>query len=681
MSRSTFGLIAGLLALFFALPAAAQVCDPGDALFTELMIAPPDHHTMEWLELHLRVPCDLDACSLHKEDELGQWGDPAHLDGLCDLFDCDAEGYLLLAKNKDAVDLEGQLPAFAYASGLSLDNNDDVWLHLVCDGTTVDSAPVAWSLFADACGEPDPDDHGCSVNLPAWLEDDAEGAEEAELWCLPPEDPAHLFVEAYDGDAGNPNPYSGTPGEAGSCRTRAWPAEGKVQFTEYMIEPAGDELNDWIELRLEPDVPSAELRDCTLQRWKATGPPYEIVDDNPDAFTFGWADGPTALVAEEVLVLTRDVCLDGTAPVAGEGCPETGLPGSLVYGSVSLTTGDPGWLELVCPGTDGTGEEVIDGAWFDHALMGDPGRSWCFDPTDGGDNADVEAWIPASDDQVFLETAQGPELGTPGTAGSCLPEGAALPVRGDLHFSEVMVASTGGLPDWVELASTSEQTLTLVGCTLTRYEVDGAGSPLSNPQTTVLDGVPRIEPGGFWVLANGACTDGGDPELFDCPLINESQIQGVNFTNDRRHRLELACPGSDELVDEMTWDLDAACSDLGCRPDHSMVWDPDFAGCDGADEDCNDDPIDWCEAPFDDEYAADHYGTPGLAGSCPASACGSGDDDDATPPLPPDCGDCETGGCGCDDAGDRSRTGLWLAALVGLTLRRRRAHRGRPTRD
>ena len=684
MSRSTSGLIAGLLFLFLAVPAAAQPCGEGDAVFTELMISPLNT-SLEWIEVKILAEggCSLDGCLLYDESEdeplpadLADW--PASEVVLAGSYD--EETYVLLAKNQDEV--TAGLAAVSYDSSLYLSADEE--LHLVCGSEIVDSIDWDWDVFKDRCTQPTVSEHGCSVNLPADLEDvSAPGGDDFGSWCLPPEDV--LLTDVHEA---NPQDFSGTPGAHGECRSFDWPEQAII--TEHMVASTSA-LPDWFEI----EAPAgADLRDCTIERWGALAGPdgFEIDEvEFEKQVWITWEGGEYLVPGEGVMMLTRGKCLDGSPVLQDQqGCPANealGLPPSYVYLSVDFVANRPQWVGLYCPG-DGPDRALIDGTFMDQDQPGgEVGRSWCFDPALGDDNTQPDPWLPALDDAWYIddpETGE-PSYGTPGVAGSCLPEGPPPPVRGEILFTEVIVAPSG-LPEWIEVANIGPAAWSLAGCTLGHVKVNDEGVPLSSVSQFLLGaggGIPELEPQERWVLSQDLCHDGTDPEVADCPLDNESQYSGFTMANEGRHELWIECPGSEDAVEEMTADPAAANSGYEVRNTHSMIFESGDVDCgDLASEDCNDEPALWCEACFEEMYATsgggdENYGTPGEPGACD----GDDDDDDDDDDTGGGCNDDDDTGGGCDcltAMGGRppSAAIAWLVGATLVLLRRRRASPG-----
>ncbi len=422
-------------------PVTGTLCGAGDVTFTEMMIAPPStSSTKEWLELYgTGNGCELQGCQLLEGPDSQP---PASPDDAWDVEIMDADGgsltvssgqHLLFAKSADWVVGDGTLPEDRPAdyryTGISLGNDDVGFIHLVCDGTTVDSAPVNWPEWEEGCPS-----GGCSANLgPAAYDPDANDSTAA--WCVPPSDSVYLNAEG--------DPIVATPGETGICTTYAWPSPGEFVFTEVMVAPAS--TPEWFELWSTADE-SRELTLCGVRKYRKDQA-GEIDSDTVDEYVIG-EDGRTlALAPGEVRVFSEGECLLGTEgggdddsasgdddslPAEDEGAPSC-ENGEFVYSSVSFTNSEEEFLALVCPDGQG-GETVVDEVSYDptadgireaHSMMFEPGE----DPSVAND--DREDWCEAAFSQCFLEAGEGEcNYGTPGELGECLTDDQDWPEGG-----------------------------------------------------------------------------------------------------------------------------------------------------------------------------------------------------------------------------------------------------------
>ncbi len=402
-------------------PAYAQ--DPGDVAITEVMIAPPSSsNNREWFEIVGVEATDLEGCDLRK----GSTTDAAAattFDTIAGSLAISAGEHLLFARNQDWVAGDGSggddIPAdYAYAYTDSSFNNDQLlYLFIVCGGTTIDVAPMDWREFEDGCP-----DSGCSVNLgPAHY--DADGNDDLDHWCLPP--PDYTFTNS-SGDTA-----TGTPGEAGVCLTFDWPLAGDVLFTELMIAPA--DTPEWFELsnRTEADV---EIGLCALRKWKLDG------EGNPDAstikeYTFG-ADGePVTLAANGVGLFAYNSCIVSTGGDDDSAADEECEYADLFYDTVSFTNSAEEHLALVCPSESGE-EVIVDQMSYDMEVMGiRDGHSILFVPSEfddpATDNDDRQNWCEAAFSQCFHDPdGENCNYGTPGTIGECLEDDVDWPDNG-----------------------------------------------------------------------------------------------------------------------------------------------------------------------------------------------------------------------------------------------------------
>ena len=186
----------------------ADSCGPGDLLFTELMIDPPDSSdSLEWLELLVTGPggCDLHGCVLQEgpfaeinAENVAHEDWSSHIiNGAGNALFLATGHYALLAKGSSdsvasALDGSQQMVADYNYSGISLANSELGYLHLLCGGQVVDSVPYDWQSFKPACLGT-----SCSLNLFAGNED-PQGNDELSSWCLPPLDQVWL---AGDGES------------------------------------------------------------------------------------------------------------------------------------------------------------------------------------------------------------------------------------------------------------------------------------------------------------------------------------------------------------------------------------------------------------------------------------------------------------------------------------------------
>jgi len=424
---------------------APPVCSPGDVIFTELMLDPPDSDgDLEWFELLpvASAGCDLHGCVLQEgpfsEITAANVADSDWTSHVIDVpgntLPLAGGQYALFAGGSSTVvataaDGSTSFTAAYNYSALSFDTDEARFLHLRCGGETVDSAPYDWRLFEPAClGSP------CSVNLTVSGED-AAGNDDLGNWCLPP-----LATEWVSSHADQLT-YQGTPGQQGSCQVRLWPAEDQLVFTELMIEPekhGGDgapQFAEWFELYNPTDSPW-ELTGCRVLRER-----YDdgaLLEGNKESAFLGNEVVQPVISAGEARVFSKGCLLNGVDPLDTDdelelaGCEE----GEYLYSGFDLTNGNHETLSLLCP--DGNaGEVLVDTAGYDMTRTGNrKGRTMQFDysgPEETRDNADPYQWCEASlqQDIPALLTDEGQQnYGTPGVLAPCASGQVDLPPSG-----------------------------------------------------------------------------------------------------------------------------------------------------------------------------------------------------------------------------------------------------------
>ncbi len=404
-------------------PVAGAACGPGDVVFTELMIAPPST-TREWFELVATRPdgCDLHGCVLRE----GPYPDPAFepTDEQWATHTINAPGntlpvtdadYLLFAKSADTVVGDPSDPGETFFieadyrySEITFANGEAGWLHLVCGGVAVDSAPYDWTRFEAGCGM-----GSCSVNLLPERET-AEGNDALEQWCLAPDDPIYRSSTGL--------PFTGTPDAPGACLVRPWPGSGDVLFTEIMVAPdsgnTGTTLPEWFELTSMVST-GVELDGCRIERSRLdveTGLYAPTSTSSELVFGADNTEGGSILAGRSA-VWSAGSCLDGADPTTGCSRDER------VYGGISFTNEEVERLDLFCP--DGSGGEVlVDRAGYDNKSHGiRTAHSALFDPSvaDAGSlNDDAAQWCEASFLDCYATNGQGQcNYGTPGEPAPC----------------------------------------------------------------------------------------------------------------------------------------------------------------------------------------------------------------------------------------------------------------------
>ena len=416
-------------------------CNPGDVIFTEFMIDPPDtSDSIEWFELLVtsKSGCDLHGCVLWEGpfDEITadnltseEWS-THEIDAPGNTLPLVSGQYALFSESSastvaTAGDGSSQYSAVYNYSGLSFANSGSHWVHLLCAEATVDSAPYAWDEFAPAClGS------SCSVNLSSTAED-AGSNDDFSHWCLPPLAPDWVSSHA-DGLT-----FLATPREPGACQSRAGPAVDELVFTELMVAPerhggeGAPQFAEWFEL-YNPGTVDFELSGCRLlrERFDEAG---DLVAENQATFLGNEVVQPV-VTAGQAVVFSKGCLLSGDDPTDPEavGCQ----PGEYTYASISLTDSTRESLSLLCPDGFG-GEFVVDTAGYDMTRTGHrKGRTMQFDysgPDESRDNADPFQWCEASLQQEIpaMQTDDGEfNYGSPGELVPCVVGQVELPTSG-----------------------------------------------------------------------------------------------------------------------------------------------------------------------------------------------------------------------------------------------------------
>ena len=404
-------------------PQAGAACGPGDVVFTELMIAPPTS-TREWFELTTTRAdgCDVHGCELREGPFSDPEFEPTNEDWRAHTIDAPGNSlfvtsgdYLLFAKSADTVvgDPEDENETdFLYAdyrySTVGLDNGAEGWLHLVCGGVPVDTAPYDWTRFEAGCA-----DVACSVNLLPERET-AEGNDALDQWCLAPDDPIYRSSTGL--------PFTGTPNAPGACLVRPWPGAGEVLFTELMVAPdsggTGTTIPEWFELT-STAATGVELDGCRIERWRQDAETGVYAPTSTSAELVFGADGTDAgsILAGETVVWSAGRCLDGADPTTGCSREER------TYGGISFTNEEVERLDLYCP--DGSGGEVlVDRAGYDNKSYGvRSAHSAMFDPSVADAwslNDEASAWCEASFYDCYATNGEGQcNYGTPGEPAPC----------------------------------------------------------------------------------------------------------------------------------------------------------------------------------------------------------------------------------------------------------------------
>jgi hypothetical protein len=405
-------------------------CTDG-VVITELMAAPSDGYN-EYIELYgvNSEACNLNGCTLmvgqsddvtYEPTEEDDWSwKLTTIEATYDTLELVPGEHLLLAKGEDWVVGDGtsepDLPADYNYGTVTLSNSNEEWVHLVCDGQVMDSAPSSWGAFSDFCPE-----GGCSVNL-APSAYDATSNDALESWCIPP------LEAVYTGPEGDL--FRGTPGAEGACMSLAWPAEGEVIFTEVMATPQGG-IPEYLEL-YNTGTAELDLTFCTLRKHRLDEA-GEVDEGSIDEYLIGEDSRTLSMAAGAVQLLSYGDCLPWgdldtaeTTDTGGEGTAAC-AQGEFPYRSIQISSDPWEHLSLVCP--DGAGGElVVDaialsfselGVRAGHALMLEPERATATD-----NDAD-SAWCEAAFSQKIDELSDDIEdcnYGTPGVLDPCLED-------------------------------------------------------------------------------------------------------------------------------------------------------------------------------------------------------------------------------------------------------------------
>jgi len=636
---STLALLAGLL-----LPGLAAAADPGEVVFSELMIR--SSSSAEWIELFNTTASDqvMDGCTI--EDAAGT----VALDGLT----IPADGYVVLSRTESCISFDSGgdclRPSDLVYTGLGLDDSGNEDLELACGGTTVDEVTVDWDDVEDDCvGAPT-----CSVQV-APEELTAAGNDSFPgNWCVPS---ATIFTFDTLG-----REMAATPGEPNVCPAAgALCGPGDVVFTELMLAPPTS-TREWFEVSVVRGA-GCDLHDCVLRE----GPSADPLTPPED----GWGEHTIDAPGNSLFVAFDSYALFAKSADTVVGDLDDPEETDIVladyrYGtSIGFSNSEEGWLHLLCA------DALVDSVPFDWTRFSPScpqgGCSVNLLPSaeTAEGNDDLSNFCLPPDDRVRPSSTGEPMTATPGEPGLC--QQRAWPGPGQVMFTEIQgkpnSGSTGtAVPEFFELLNRGESDADLVGCRITRERLDresGQYAPTSTSSEAVFG--DEAEPatlgaGQAQVFSRTLCLDGTDPEIQSC-TGDELIYTGLQFTATERERLELLCPdgqGGEILIDRAEYDFDRS----GIRSGHSVEFDPNEPDA----VSLNDEPSEWCEAAFIDCYVTNgegvcNFGTPGVAGECKTSqqvAVQSG--------VP---------GCRCDVTAPTG-SGWFAAALVGLLGRRRK---------
>jgi hypothetical protein len=400
-------------------------CEAGEAVISELMIAPPDGYD-EWIEIHGAgsEACNIGACQLRagpsadasyvpSEEDGWEW-DVVDIEVAWDRLMLEAGGYALLARSDAWVTGDGtgedDIPADFSYSGISLSNSASEWLHLVCGETVIDSAPIDWPALSDYCPA-----GNCSANLAADAMD-ASSNDDIAAWCVPPETAVHTNPSGYE--------IRATPAAAGECISLAWPAEGEVIFTELMASPQGG-VSEYIEL-YNGAASEVDLSFCTLQKHRLDDE-GAIDESTIKTHLIGEDGGSLSVAAGAIQLLAYKDCLSSVDDTAGDtgGGPAACDQGEYLYSTIQISADETEHISLICP--DGAGGEVLvdsialnfseEGVRDGHALMLDPALA------NAADNDSASAWCEAAFSQkidTLSDDVEDCNYGTPGALDPCL---------------------------------------------------------------------------------------------------------------------------------------------------------------------------------------------------------------------------------------------------------------------
>jgi hypothetical protein len=612
ISRVSVVLLA--TALFVSLPGSALAVQPGDVIFSELLIR--SSASSEWIELFNTTGSDVDlsACSLSEggaEVSLAGLVVPA---GSFSLLSDGAPCVVFTESGSCARDSD-----FEYA-GITLNDSDTEQIALLCDGgVVIDEVVYDNTVFVDDCSGAG--GANCSVNLAPTAMNSSANDDWQGNWCVPP---STAFV--YD-ELGLES--VSTPGMANECQSEgASCGVGDVLFTEFMIDPpdSGDSI-EWIELLIAASG-GCDLQGCVLQE----GPFAEITAENvaDEEWSTHVIDAPgnaLPLAQGQYVLLAK-----GSATTVATSMDELQVYAPTYnYSGISFGNSGLGYVHLQCGGV------VLDSAPYDwgefapsclgtscslnlysgneDASANDSQSSWCLPPLD-------EDWLSSHADGLTFQ-------GTPGSPGRC--QVRDWPVQDELVFTELMISPERSSADdspqfaeWFELHNPGSSDFELSGCKLLRERYDEDGEVLSdNTQSTFL-GTEHLQPvllaGETRVFSKGCLLSGDDPtdeEPVGCEE-DEYVYETISLTDGTTESLSLACPdgaAGELLIDKAGYDM----TRTGNRKGRTMQFDP--AGIASGQD--NADPFQWCEASLQQDIPSlltgdgeHNYGTPGEVAPC-----------------------------------------------------------------
>jgi len=701
-----------MTAILLLLAPAALAAPPaaGDLVFTEVLADDACGYN-EWFEVYNTSTdeVDLDGCLLESINTVSGTS-----------YDHTVSGPVLIAGNTYAVlnrsttsscddenpatsvDADGLVTAAYEYGALRISNGDANILRITCSGTVIDEITLEADQFD--CDELSSDGTtgtygSCTLQLDpanaidAATNDDATTSE-GGAWCESNTADQYNDVTPAlnsDDEPWGPLPALGTPGAANQCGDGGVsggddgggddgggddggddgdvtvPVDvcvpGDVVISELMIAPRdGANADEWIEVY--GSGAGCNLHSCVIETW---------TDDEGlrDSDVINATDDSLQLAVGDHVVLARstssDVDAGGISWVDTDG---NTTEADYLYEYGVYLRSEPGEVKVVCDG------EVVDSARVDWGafedLIGGCPDGWCsvnlhpgFMNADAND--DLANWcVPPTDGNLYTHTDPNGDVwelvGTPGKENDC--PFFDWPTQGEAAFAEIMTAPQS-TNEWFELYNATDRDLELTLCELRRVkygtdEESGEYGPLSEASWLIgEDGVEVMVPAGsvqLFVKDDCLIPTGSEEDTGGAATCSYDEVHygSLSFTADSDETLSLICPdasGGSVIVDEIAFNMAAQ----GIRDGHSLMLDQSKLGPDT--HTINDDPGNWCEAAFSQEfYEAEeekcNYGTPGEASQC------------LTDPLnPPDTV------CRCSTT---SWKGMWIAWLMPLAVLWRR---------
>ncbi len=439
---------------------------------------------------------------------------------------------------------------------------------------------------------------------------------------------------------------------------------GDVVISELMIAPRdGANADEWIEVYGSGG--GCNLHSCVIESWTDA-------DGLRDEAVINAADDSLQLSPGDFAVLARGTSSDRDAGgIIWTDSAGNDTAAAYLYDYAVYLRSEPGEVRLVCDG------QLVDSAVLDWGafedLIGACPDGWCSVNLHPGfmspeANDDVSNWcVPPADGNLYSHTDPNGDtwqfLGTPGKENDC--PFFDWPTEGEAAFIEIMTAPQD-TNEWFELYNATDRDLELTLCELRReksgYDEESGEYGVLTEQSWLIgeDGVEVVVPkGSVQLFVKDDClipeVTAGDTGAATSECTYDQVFYGsLAFTADSDESITLICPdatGGTVVVDRIEFNMAVQ----GIRDGHSLQLDASQLGPDA--HTVNDNPDQWCEAAFSQEfYKADeescNYGTPGEAGQC------------LTDPLnPPDTV------CRCSSTSWR---GLWVAWLMPLAVLWRR---------